>query len=205
MAPPRLCLDAGAVLCGGRSLRMGRDKAGLRLGGETLLERAAGLLDGVAPRVFLACGESERYRELGRELVLDNHPEGGPLAGLEAALTRLAAAGGGWLGVVAVDMPRASAEVLARCAAAGRAGELDVVLFADGERLEPLLGVYHTRALPAIRRALAAGERRVISFHADVRVGRVDASELTPEARASAPARNLNTPADFERERGGVA
>ena len=107
---PRLRLDAAAVLCGGRSRRMGRDKALLRLGDQTLLERTVGVLSRLAPRVYLACGAEERYAELGLECVLDRLPDGGPLAGLEAALTRLQADGGGWLGILACDMPRAESE-----------------------------------------------------------------------------------------------
>src|SRR5260221_14364244 len=67
---------------------MGADKAALRLAGSTLLERAAAELDTIATETLLACGTSPRYAELGRPLVLDAYLEGGPLAGLEAALAR---------------------------------------------------------------------------------------------------------------------
>lgn len=201
---PGLPLEAGVVLCGGASRRMGLDKAGLVLGGETLLARAVGVLDAVAPRVYLACGPHPRYAELGRELVLDRRAGGGPLAGLESALLRLVEHGGGWLGVLACDMPRADPGVLARCAARGRADEQDAVFFEDEAGLEPLFGVVHVRALPAIQAALERGERRCIAFHGDVRVDRVRADELPLDLRARGVARNLNTPAELAHERGGV-
>src|SRR5262245_34715831 len=157
---------------------MGFDKAGVMLGGTTLLARAVGVLDAVAPRVFLACGREPRYAELGRELVLDRRADGGPLAGLEAALLRLDGAGGGWLGVLACDMPRAEPLILALCAARGRERALDAVYYADEAGLEPLLGAVHTRALPAVRAALERGERRAIAFHPDVRVGTLSAGDL---------------------------
>jgi molybdopterin-guanine dinucleotide biosynthesis protein A len=198
-------LEAGVVLCGGASRRMGFDKAGVVLGGETLLARAVGVLDALAPRVLLACGREPRYAELGRELVLDRRPDGGPLAGLEAALELLAASGGGWLGVLACDMPRAEPELLALCAARGRERDLDAVFFEDEAGLEPLLGVVHTRALPAVRAALERGERRCIAFHPDVRVAALRASELPLHLRSRGVARNLNTPAELDREREGAA
>jgi molybdopterin-guanine dinucleotide biosynthesis protein A len=183
---------------------MGRDKAGLVLGGETLLERAVRVLDALAPRVLLACGREPRYAELGRELVLDRRPQGGPLAGLESALLRLAEEGGGWLGVLACDMPRAEPAVLAACAARARAEGQDAVYFEDAAGLEPLLGVVHTRALPAVQAALERGERRCVAFHRDVRVGTVRAEELPLDLRARGVARNLNTPAELALERGGA-
>jgi molybdenum cofactor guanylyltransferase len=201
---PGLPLEAGVVLCGGASRRMGLDKAGLLLGGETLLARAVGVLDAVAPRVYLACGPVPRYAELGRELVLDLREDGGPLAGLESALLRLVEEGGGWLGVLACDMPRADPGVLARCAARGRSEGADAVFFEDEAGLEPLFGAVHARALPAVQAALARGERRCIAFHGDVRVASVRADELPGDLRARGVARNLNTPAELALERGGA-
>ena len=67
---------------------MGADKAGLRLSGPTLLERAVAELDSIAAETLLACGPASRYAELGRPLVLDRCADGGPLAGIEAALAR---------------------------------------------------------------------------------------------------------------------
>lgn len=198
-------LDAGVVLCGGASRRMGFDKAGAALGGTTLLARAVSVLDAVAPRVLLACGREPRYAELGRELVLDRRPDGGPLAGLEAALLRLAESGGGWLGVLACDMPRAEPQILALCAARGREQGLDAVFFEDEAGLEPLFGAVHTRALPAVRTALERGERRAIAFHPDVRVAALRAGELPGELRDRGVARNVNTPAELALERGGAA
>ena len=184
---------------------MGFDKAGVVLGGTTLLARAVGVLDAVAPRVLLACGGEPRYGELGRELVLDRRPDGGPLAGLEAALEHLDRSGGGWLGVLACDMPRAEPLILALCAKRGREGEVDAVFFEDESGLEPLFGAVHTRALPAVRAALERGERRAIAFHQDVRVASLRAGELPAHLRGCGVARNLNTPAELALERGGAA
>ena len=80
----------GALLCGGASRRMGRDKARLELDGRTLLERASSLLGGSCTRMLLCCGAAPRYTELGVPLVLDAPGESGPLAGVAAALATLA-------------------------------------------------------------------------------------------------------------------
>jgi molybdopterin-guanine dinucleotide biosynthesis protein A len=189
---------------------MGRDTALVELAGSSLLERAVRVARAAAPRVLLATGAEERYQALGLETVRDDRPDGGPLAGIEAALARVAAgagAGGAWLGVMACDMPRAHADVLSCCAARGAELGLDAVFYAadddlrPGGGIEPLLGAVHTRALGAIRAALERGERRAIAFHADVRVGLLRADELPAELAAARPEINVNTPAELLRER----
>lgn len=186
-------LDAwGALFCGGASRRMGRDKARLELGGEALIARAARVLGEVAPRVLLASGAAPRYPELGLECVLDGGPEVGPLGGLAAVLARLEAEGVGHACALACDMPFVDADVFRALLGRARESGAEVVLLETGEGLEPLCGIYHRRALGAVRAALARGERRMISFHADVRVVAVPARTFG-ERRAH----NLNTREDF--------
>ena len=198
-------LDAVVVLCGGASRRMGQDKALARLGDASLLERATAAASLAAPRVLLATGTAERYgeiaRENGREVVLDRTADGGPLAGIEAALACLArgseAETGAWLGILAVDMPFASAEVLERCAARAEREGLDAVFLATERGVEPLCGAVHTRALPAVTAALARGERRAIAYHAELAVGTIGLDELPAHVAAARPDVNVNTPGDL--------
>ena len=113
---------------------MGSDKASLRLAGATLLERAAAELDSIASPTLLACGTSPRYAELGRPLVLDAYPDGGPLAGLEAALARSRTE---WLAAIACDMPRAEGRVLLALLARAEERGLDVCLLETEKGVEP--------------------------------------------------------------------
>ena len=190
---PGLELDAwGAVFCGGASARMGRDKALLVLAGEPLVGRAARVLAAVAPRVLLACGSAPRYAELGHELVLDREAHGGPLAGLEAVLARLEGADAVYACALACDMPYVDESVFRTLLARARASHAEVALLETDEGPEPLCGVYHRAALPAVRAALARGARRMIAFHADVRVVAVSEAEL-----GRGRARNLNTRAEY--------
>jgi len=186
----RLGLEAwGVVFCGGQSRRMGRDKALIVLGGATLIERATRVLSELTPHVLLACGPTPRYAELGFECVLDHGPGLGPLGGLEAALARVEAGGGRHALVLACDMPRVTAPVLCALLERGRAAQAGVTLVATATSEEPLCAVYDVAVLPAVRRALAAGERRMNAFHGALRVVRVPETELAPGC-----ARNLNTP-----------
>lgn len=94
----------GLVLAGGRSKRMGRDKALIRVDGETQLSRAVRLLDRVVDRVFVSAraeqrGDAERSRF---ELIVDRYEDIGPIAGILTALQEHNDVG--WL-VLACDLP----------------------------------------------------------------------------------------------------
>jgi molybdopterin-guanine dinucleotide biosynthesis protein A len=192
----------GVVFCGGLSRRMGTDKAELLAPvsartsetKRTLLENAIEVLDQVAPRVFLASGETARYAELGRECVLDVQTDVGPLAGLAAALEACEST---WLCVLACDMPRVESELISRLLEHAREHELDVCLLESSVGLEPLCGVYNRRCAVAVRESIANGERRMTAFHAgDLKVGTLHESEFRGQNDL---AQNLNTQADYAR------
>jgi molybdopterin-guanine dinucleotide biosynthesis protein A len=192
----------GLLLCGGRSTRMGRDKALLVLGGEKLVERSIHVLDEVADEVWLACGSTPRHLDLGRRLVLDEIEGAGPLAGLAAALREVE---NGWLCVLACDMPRVGPELFERLLAHAAHAGLDACLASTDLGLEPLCAVYHARCAPFVAASLARGDRRVVAFWENEPALHVGALELPGDLRRalkSDPSVNLNTPAEYERERG---
>jgi len=187
----------GVVFCGGESRRMGRDKALLELGGESLVTRAAARLDELAGEVVLASGVRPRYPETGRTCVLDSGADLGPLGGLDAALDHAEHHLRERVLVLACDMPDLPSALLARLLARARRTDADLCLLAGPAGDEPLCAVVHVRARPAVRAALARGARRMDSFHGDVRVER-----LALAADELALVANLNTPEDW-RARGG--
>lgn len=190
---------------------MGRDKAMITLGHDatvSLLEHAIMRLGEHSSRGLLACGAESRYQDLverypGWGLVLDSERGQGPLAGLCAALERCTS---GWLLVAAVDMPGFGAEELDSLLEGAQPG-VQVVCFEDPEGPQPLLALYHRDCLPAVRRALDAGHRRMISFWRDVEVRPLPLPDTEDRLRTVAGSeklhgalRNLNTPADLRRE-----
>src|SRR5438093_5035702 len=73
------------ILAGGRSRRMGRDKAGLPAGGGTLVEHLAQRLRPVVDETIVA-GGSATLEFAGVRRIDDHHPGSGPLAGMHAGL-----------------------------------------------------------------------------------------------------------------------
>jgi len=202
----------GAVLCGGHSRRMGADKALIPLDGRRLIEYSIEALRPVAGRILLACGPRPRYAELALETVLDAWPDGGPLAGLLAALE---ACRGEWLVLVACDMPRVEPRVLRALLDEAARADLDVCLLEIERGTQPLCGVYRKTCAPAVRRSLERGERRMVDFHAPrpgepplrpgeppLRIGTLAARELAPPSAGTdfQPALNLNSPGELQAE-----
>lgn len=177
---------AGFVLAGGRSTRMGQDKALLQLGGVTLVERCLGKLRAVCDEVAITGGQPglERY---GR-VIPDEAPGCGPLGGIVAALEQSAHEWNLFLPVDAPFVPEECLEALLQ--AAGQGGSVAAIARADG-RLQPLCGVYSRTMLPVLRRELAEGRWKVAP--ALELAGRVHVSDFANTQWFA----NLNTPAEF--------
>lgn len=161
MSDPSAITFAAAVLAGGRSVRMGRDKAGLVWQGERLLDRQIRLVTALAPRQrFVSARPDSNAGPPGIEVVVDRHEGRGPLGALEALMARMETT---HLLVVAVDMPCLTVEVLeALCAQC--APDTGVVPVLAGH-LEPLAAVYPAccaRRLPGLLRSGRGAMRDLI-------------------------------------------
>src|SRR5690606_17496311 len=127
----------GAVLCGGASRRMGRDKAAIRIDGVPLPARVAAALEaGGCSEVVLVGGDEEVLGESGRRWVADGWPGAGPVGGVLTAIAQAEAPAG--VVVAACDLvsltPAAVADVLR-----ARRDDVDAVV-AVTTRIEPMLG-----------------------------------------------------------------
>ena len=186
----------GLVLCGGRSERLGRDKALVPWAGGDLLDHAVARLAAVVPEVAILCGPSPRYADRGRPVVLDRSGGDGPISGLEAGLAHAA---GRPVLLLAVDLPLAPIALL-RALVDTLAG-LDAVVPASPRGPEPLCASYGPGCLAAIAARLAKGERRMTAFWPDVRVRELRGPELARFGDPEAMFLNVNEEADLARAR----
>lgn len=183
----------GFVVAGGRSLRMGRDKALLPWGETDLLGHAIARLRAVTGDVRVLCGPAPRYLDRGVPIVTDDVNDAGPLAGVVAGL---ATAPGGRGLFLAVDLPHVPASLLARLVELSEGWDAVVPVSARGP--EPLCAFYGPACLEPIRRRMAAGELRMTAFWPDVRVRRPAAGELARHGDPDATFLNLNAPGDLD-------
>jgi molybdenum cofactor guanylyltransferase len=186
-------MAAAAVLAGGASRRMGRDKATMDVGGVELAARVLAAAAQVADPVVLVAPEGHPARRLATRAVTD--PGRGPLAALAAALGALDA---GHVLVLAGDHPELRTELLAHLVALAPGGE--AVACRRGPRLEPLVAVYQRApALAAARArlAVAGGDRSLLGLLAGLRTLVVEEPRwrpLDPDGRSFV---DLDDPADL--------
>jgi molybdopterin-guanine dinucleotide biosynthesis protein A len=183
------------IQAGGESRRMGQDKALMPFLGRPLIQRVVDRLAPIADEVLVTTNRPDDYRFLGLPLFRDLKPGRGALGGLYTALSSATC---DVVGVVACDMPFASANLLE---AAGRLlveEEADVVIPASGEGLEPLHAVYRrATCLPVIEAAIAADQWKLIAWFPQVKVRELQPEEIRPYDPDGLAFWNLNTPEEF--------
>lgn len=198
MAAHRLALTV-AVLAGGKSSRMGTDKALVRTpwgAGRPLIEDILAHLNGLGAETILITNRPEHYAYLGVPLFTDVLPEKGALGGIYTALYHSTQP---HTLCVACDMPFVIRPLLEYLIALR--SEADVIMPRLGGEAEPFRAVYAHACLAPIRAALEAGKMRVISFFPQVRVRFVDEPEIERFDPDHLSFFNVNTPDDLERAR----
>jgi molybdopterin-guanine dinucleotide biosynthesis protein A len=186
----------GYILAGGASSRMGSDKAHLRLGGETLVGRAARALRAVAGRTHVVSSKPDA-EAFGLPVVPDVRQGLGALGGLHAALAHARA---GWAAVLSCDLPFVTGEFLSRLTSL-RGPDDDAVapLQLDG-RPQPLCALYApARSRTALDELLRAGELRPRVLLARLRTRWVGPDGWKDLAGAELFFHNVNTPEEFAR------
>ncbi|WP_376790870.1 molybdenum cofactor guanylyltransferase [Thermoflexus sp.] len=184
-----------AILAGGQSRRMGRNKAFLEWKGRPLIVDLIERFHQISDDVLLIAPNVEPFQDLPVRLILDPSPPVGPLGGLWSGLL---GARYEWVFATACDMPLVDPRVV-QWLFDQRAGADAVVLIDEQGRPEPLHAMYRVSCLNAIASAMACQQRAVIAFYPAVRVRYIPPSDwraIDPEGRSW---RNINTPEEWEK------
>jgi molybdopterin-guanine dinucleotide biosynthesis protein A len=176
------------VLAGGRSSRMGRDKAFLQLGGRTLLSLALNAAGAVAPNVRIV-GSAAKFAAFG-PVVEDMYPERGPLAGIHAALASSAT---DLNLIIAVDLPFLHPSLLQYLISQARESPAVVVVPRTDGGLQPLCAIYRRSFAEVAERSLRAGKNKIDSLFAEVHTRIIEPEELTQNSFQQEMFHNLNT------------
>lgn len=182
----------GLVLCGGKSRRMGRDKAFLPYKGTTMLAYILELIRDLFSEVFLVANEPELYENLGVDVVKDILPYRGPLGGI---LSGLLVSSNPYAFVIACDMPLIDTKLI-REMALKRHGN-DVVVLAHRKGIEPLLGMYSKNCIKPLEESLFANNLRVQDFLSGLKAKTFSYDDAGSDALP--PQFNINTPQDYSR------
>ncbi len=182
---------AGVVLAGGRSRRMGTDKASLWLGGTTLLARVLQRVQLCCHPVLVVASPEAPRGDLGAPVVVDRWPGMGPLAGLEAGLRACPVP---YAAVVACDLPFLQPALLRGLAQCAQGFQAAVPYLA---RPHPLCAVYHRDAAGVAEELLRSGGGPLQRLLDRLRVHYVPEETLRVWDPGLVSLFNVNTPADY--------
>ncbi|MFC2023629.1 molybdenum cofactor guanylyltransferase [Chloroflexota bacterium] len=190
------------VLSGGKSKRLGEDKALLMLDGEPLLARTIRSMGALSDDLIVVTNHPQSHRAAAwpARLVPDETPGLGSLVGVYSGLK---ACRHPKAIVVACDMPFLSVPLLRYMVPLSRG--YDVVIPRRGRFLEPLHAIYGRTCLPAIERVLASGRRRIVAFFDAAKVRFVEEEEVSTFDPHHLSFLNVNTLEDWELIKGHAA
>lgn len=202
---------SGIVLAGGKSRRMGRNKAFLELDGIPLLARVLARVSALCSEVLIVANDVDAYARFGVRVVSDVYPGKGSLGGIYSGVL---AAREEYALVVACDLPflneallrylislAPQADVIIPRAHAPRGPARDVTRYAELDVKESGLqathAVYSKRCLAPMRARLLANDLRIINFLDEVRVRIVEPDEVARFDPEGWTFFNVNTPEDW--------
>lgn len=195
MPRPRMML--GVVLAGGKSTRMGAEKAFAPLENRPLIAYA---IERLRPQVqalaISANGDPRRFAAFGLPVLADppSESDAGPLAGVAAGLAYAAREGHDIVATAPCDAPFAPTDFVRRLAEAMIDSAAPAALVESPRGLEPLFALWRVDLLAALRAHLAGGGRSPRDFLLAQGAARARFADEEPFA-------NLNSPAEMARAR----
>ena len=184
----------GIILAGGKSIRMGQDKAFIEINGVPIILRVFAVLDRLFRETIIVANQKETYAELNIPVYSDLVPGQGALGGLYTGLLHSTFP---YSFCVACDMPfldRALIEYLLT-----RIDQYDAVVPRTSDGLQPLHAIYSKQCLEPIRHLLDLEKTKIMDFYPLIRLQIVDEKDfltLDPERKSFT---NVNTPDELQR------
>jgi molybdopterin-guanine dinucleotide biosynthesis protein A len=181
----------GVILIGGKSRRMGTDKAFLELSGKPLFQGVLEIFRESFERVTLVGDRGERFAGYGLPVFEDIVP-GSALGGLYTGLYRAETE---YVFVSPCDLPFPSKRVLEYLCSL-RNG-FDGVVPVTSHGYEPLVALYARSCLGPMKALLESGNLRVYDFYPQVRIRNVPSGEWAKLDKDGRSFLNINTPDEF--------
>ncbi len=163
---------SGFILAGGKSRRLGTDKALLMFQGKPLLEHMIGLIAPLCNKVFIG-GKNSDYTSFGVEMIPDLYSDCGPIAGIFSSLKYSVSE---WNLLVSVDVPFANVELFQFLIS--NIGDYDCIIPQHNSGVEPLIGLYNQRTLPVIEEMIKSGDYRLTNLLSKLNTCYIDCNHL---------------------------
>ncbi|HJX73731.1 MAG TPA: molybdenum cofactor guanylyltransferase [Candidatus Deferrimicrobiaceae bacterium] len=183
---------SAAILAGGKSRRMGRNKALLSFRGRPLVARVYETLQPLFEDIFLVTNDPGLFDFVPCPKIPDRVPGKGPISGVDAALRH---SRNPYVLAVGCDAPFLSPSLLELLA--GKTEEADLVIPCGPHGPEPLCAVYGKGCLPLIEESLQKGDFSLMALVGRLRTREIPAEEVTAVDPGFRSFMNINTPGDF--------
>jgi molybdopterin-guanine dinucleotide biosynthesis protein A len=191
---------AAIILCGGKSSRMGRDKATLPFGPEQMLQRVVRLISDAVKleKILVVAAPNQMLPELPHSVLVvrDTHLDRGPLEGLATGLRALSD-GADAVYATACDVPLLVPAFVDRMF--DLLGDFDIAVPFDGEHHHPLAAVYRPTVLTHVERLLNSQRMRPRFLFDEVRTREIPVELLRVVDQQLLTLENLNYEQDYLR------
>jgi molybdenum cofactor guanylyltransferase len=182
----------GVILAGGKSVRMGRDKARLPYQNRNLIDAPIETLSQIFDTVILSVRQADHLAEYNLKKVVDRHGDIGPMGGITSVL----AAGYERIFCVACDMPFLNQPLIRHLCSFS---DFDAVVPQWEGRAEMMHAIYGASLLPAFAESIARGEYKLIDAVRGAKVRFLPEEEVRLFDPHGETFRNVNRPEDYEK------
>jgi molybdopterin-guanine dinucleotide biosynthesis protein A len=182
----------GIVLAGGKSSRMGCNKALMEFKGKPLIQHAVDILRQVCDHVIISANTDD-YQFTGCETWPDEFPFQAPMIGIYSCLKR---SGHRWNIVLSCDMPLVKPHLFETLLSNHK--QADVVLpIHDAGCIEPLCGLYNRQIITGLEEHIRNQDYGLQHFIKTTRLKLVD-TDTVNDFQKSNMFVNVNTAEDFD-------
>jgi len=182
----------GIILAGGKNSRISINKAFIKVGEQTIIERTVQLFNNLFEEVIIVTNHFQDYLHLGIKLSKDIIPEKGALGGLYSGLMN---SSNPYNFIVACDMPFIDPAIIIHLQNYAYQGNFDVIVPEFNGFIEPLYAFYSKSCIGPIQQHLQLNDLKIRSFYSRVKVKEVPCNKFSTIDRAFF---NINTRADLK-------
>ena len=182
----------GMILSGGKSTRMGEDKAFIEIEGISIINRVQSLLRTLFNEIIIVTNKRERFANLDAKTYSDLLPERGALGGL---YTGLFFSSYSYSFCVACDMPFLKQSVIEYLIT--KIPGYDVIVPRTIDGLQPLHAIYSKSCIRPIRKVMELGKHRITDFYPLVKVRMIEEDEFSSLDPIKESFINVNTPEEL--------
>ena len=186
----------GVILAGGKSKRMGTNKAFLEINGRSMIDQIVDIFKDTFEEVILVTKSPIEYLHLDLRIVTDLIPNKGALGGL---YTGLFYASFQHIFVTACDMPFLNKGFIDYMVS--KAGNFDAVVPLSSDGLQPIHAIYSKRCIRHIEALLELDDLKITNLYPKVRIREISPHEILSFDPKSSLFFNINTPEDLEKVR----